>query len=83
MRKPLSSTSARPLRSADSLDVFVPRAETALAQCRAFAVTGPFTWNDLPLPQWPRTMMAVVSPTFSQSLKVFLFDIAWAGSASE
>jgi len=38
----VSSTSARPLRSADRLDLFVPRARTALSQCSAFAVTGSF-----------------------------------------
>src|SRR6218665_3349664 len=41
MRKPMSSMSARPLRSTARLDLFVPRVRTALAQCRAFAVTGP------------------------------------------
>src|SRR6218665_4008156 len=41
MRKPMSSPSARPLRSADRLDLFVPRVRTALAQCHAFAATGP------------------------------------------
>src|SRR5688572_25310415 len=48
MRKPLSATSSRSLRSADWLDLFVPRTRTALAQRRAFAVVGPSTWNDLP-----------------------------------
>jgi len=48
MRKPLSATSSRPLRSADWLDLFVPRTRTALAQRRAFAVVGSSTWNDLP-----------------------------------
>ena len=52
MRKPMSSTvnisSARPLRSADRLDLFAPRVRTALAQCRAFTVTGPSSWNGLP-----------------------------------
>jgi len=41
MRKPMSSTSARPLSSADRLEIFVPRVRTALAQCRAFAVVPP------------------------------------------
>ena len=49
MHKPLSATSACPLRSTDRLDLFVPRVKSALAQCRAFAVTGPSTWNGLPL----------------------------------
>jgi len=48
MRKPMSSVSARSLRSTDHLDLFVPRVRTALAQCHAFAVTGPSSWNGLP-----------------------------------
>src|SRR6218665_1557565 len=48
MHKLMSSVSARPLRSTDRLDIFVPRVRTALAQCRAFAVTGPSSWNGLP-----------------------------------
>ena len=48
MRKPLSAISSRPLRSADRLDLLVPRARTALAQHRAFAIVGPSMWNDLP-----------------------------------
>ena len=49
MRKPLSATSLRSLRSTDRLDLFVPRTRTALAQRRSFAVVGPSAWNDLPL----------------------------------
>src|SRR2546428_12994571 len=49
MHKPHSATSARPLRSTDRLNLFVPRVRSALAQCRAFPVTGPSTWNGLPL----------------------------------
>ena len=48
MRKPLSAVSSRPLRSADRLDLLVPRARTATAQHRAFAIVGPSMWNDLP-----------------------------------
>ena len=44
MSKPMSSTSARPLRSTDRLNLFVPRVRTALTQCRHFAVTGPSSW---------------------------------------
>ena len=47
MRKPLSATSHRLLRSMDRMDLFVPRTRTALAQHRAFAVMGPSAWNDL------------------------------------
>src|SRR5688572_16691569 len=35
MRKPVSVTSVRPLRSTGHLDLFVPRARTALTQRRA------------------------------------------------
>ena len=48
MRKPLSAVPSRPLRSADRLDLLVPRARTATAQHRAFAIVGPSMWNDLP-----------------------------------
>ena len=50
----MSSVSACPLRSTDPLDLFVPRVRTALAQCRAFAVTGPSSWNGLPPLRRPR-----------------------------
>ena len=46
MRKPLSAVSSRPLRSADRLDLLVPRARTATAQNSAFAIMGPSVWND-------------------------------------
>ena len=49
MRKPTSAVSLHPLRSLDRLDLFVPRARTAMAQHRAFAIVGPSSWNDLPL----------------------------------
>ena len=44
MRKPISSISARLLRSTCRLDLFVPRVRTVLAQCRAFAVSGSASW---------------------------------------
>src|SRR6218665_2442945 len=72
MRKPMSSTSACLLRSTDCLDLFVPRVRTALAQCRAFAVTT--SWNGL-----PRLLQAKLtsglSATFCYSLKTFLFPL--------
>ena len=37
--KPISSTSAHLFGSTNRLDLFVPRVRTALAQCRAFAVS--------------------------------------------
>ena len=71
MHKPLSATSARPLRSTDRLDLFVPRVKSALAQCRAFAVTGPSTWNGLP-PLLRAKLMSGISHASSRSLKAFL-----------
>src|SRR6218665_1969092 len=74
-RKPMSSTSARPLRSADRLDLLVPRIRTALAQCRAFAVTLPFTWNGLLylLRNYELNLSLVgISATSCRSLKTFL-----------
>ena len=72
MRKPLSATSSRSLRSADWLDLFVPRTRTALAQRRAFAVVGPSTSNDL-FPSLRAKLMTGFSSSISRSLKAFLF----------
>ena len=48
VRRPISATSHRPLRSLDRLDLLVPRARTAMAKSRAFAFIGPSLWNELP-----------------------------------
>jgi len=72
MRKPMSSLSASPLRSTDRLDLFVPRVRTALAQCCAFAVTCPSSWNGLP-PVLRAKLMSGISTTSCRSLKTFLF----------
>ena len=72
MRKPLSAISSRPLRSADRLDLLVPRARTALAQHRAFAIVGPSMWNDLP-PSIRSMILAGVPPFSLRCLKAFLF----------
>ena len=66
MRKLMTSVSARPLRSTDRLELFVPRFRTALAQCRAFAVTG------LP-PVLRAKLMSGISATSYRSLKTFPF----------
>src|SRR6218665_2361851 len=42
IRLPSSAISLRPLRS---LDLFVLRARTSMAQTRAFAIIGPSLWN--------------------------------------
>lgn len=38
----------RPLALYWSLDIFTQRIRTALSQCPAFAIIGPYTWNGLP-----------------------------------
>src|SRR5688572_33408834 len=48
MRRPISATSGRPLRSFDHHDLLVPWSRTATAQHRAYASVGPLLWNDLP-----------------------------------
>src|SRR5688572_27465870 len=48
IRRPISATSHRPLRSLDRLDLLVPRARTTMAKSRAFAFIGPSLWNQLP-----------------------------------
>ena len=74
---------SRTLRSADWLDLFVPRTRIALAQRRAFAVVGPSTWNDLP-PSFRAKLMTSFSSLVSRSLKTFLFPRGFrAESASE
>jgi len=82
MRKPLSASS-RSLRSADRLDLFVPRTRTALAQHRAFAIVGPSIWNDLPSLLRAK-LMTGISSLVLRSLKTFLFPRSFrAESASE
>src|SRR5688572_13120159 len=72
MRKPLSAVSSRPLRSADRLDLLVPRARTATAQHRAFAIVGPSMWNNLP-PSIRSKILAGVPPLSLRCLKTFLY----------
>jgi len=67
MLKPMSSTSACPLRSTDRLYIFVPHVRTASAQCRAFAVTCPSSWNGL-LHLLRAKLMSGISATFCCSL---------------
>jgi len=70
MRKPMSSTSARPLPSTNRLDLFVPHVRTALVQCHAFAVTSPSSWNGLS-PLLQAKLMSGISVTSCCSLKTF------------
>jgi len=70
MRKPMSLTSARPLRSSDHLDLFILGIRTALAQCCAFAVTCSSSWNGLPPLLWAK-LMSGISATSCCSLKTF------------
>src|SRR5688572_10468314 len=48
VRRPISATSHRPLRSLDRLDLLVPRARTTMAKSRALAFIGPSLWNQHP-----------------------------------
>jgi len=41
------------------------RVRTALAQCHAFAVTGPSSWNDLPHLHFPSGVSALKAPPTS------------------
>ena len=80
--RPVSDlASRRALRSSARGELLVPRARSALKQRRAFSVTGPSTWNELPLTLrlLPQNNM---SP-FCKLLKTFLFDRSWTESASE
>src|SRR5678816_302024 len=73
MRRPISATSGRPLRSFDHHDLLVPRSRTATAQHRAYASVGPLPWNDLPA--LTRAVMLSGGTTVSaRSLKTFLFS---------
>src|SRR5688572_4204700 len=75
MCKPLSARSSRPLRSADWLDLFVPRSRTSLTQHRAFAGVAPSIWNDLP-PAICSCILEGISPASLRCLKTFLFSRA-------
>ena len=73
IRRPISATSGRPLRSLDHHDLLVPRSRTATAQHRAYASVGPLLWNDLPA--ITRAVMLSGGTTVSaRSLKTFLFS---------
>src|SRR6218665_3868876 len=78
-----SCQSRRSLRSTSRGDYLIPRSYTANKQNRASSAAGPYMciWNDLPLelPSLPRD----ISSSFYSLLKTFLFDRAWAESASE
>jgi len=50
-------------------------------QCRAFSVSGPVTWNGLPVTL--RQIPVHHSISFLPALKIVMFDRGWAGSASE
>jgi len=66
--------SARPLRSADRLNLLVPHVRTALVHSRAFAVTGRSSWNGLPHLLRAK-LMSGFSATSCRSLKTFLFPL--------
>ena len=68
VRRPISATSHRPLRSLDRLDLLVPRARTAMAKSRAVAFIGPSLWN---LPTSTRS--SVLTGASFRCLKTTLF----------
>ena len=71
-----SMAGRRPLRSADTRTLYVPRTRTDIG-ARNFAVAGPRVWNSLP----PKLrMLNCTVCTFAAKLKTFLFS---AVSASE
>jgi hypothetical protein len=72
--KPISASSSRPLRSADRLDLHVPRTRISLTQHRAFAIVGPSLWNDLP-PTLRAVLLTGINPTSLRSLKTHLFSL--------
>ena len=57
--------------STDRLYLFVPRVRTALAQCRAFAVSGSSSWNGPPLLR--AKLMSGISTTSCRSLIIRFF----------
>ena len=69
------------LRSANQIELLVPRARTAMRQRRSFSVAGPITWNGLPVAL--RLIPRGHSALFLKNLKTVLFSRGWAGSASE
>ena len=58
---PASSRSTHCLRSADTGQLYVPRARTVLGG-RAFAVAGPRTWNSLPVVVWSAPQGVMPTP---------------------
>ena len=69
------------LRSSAQAELLIPRTQTAIRQRRAFSVTGPSAWSDLPVAL--RLTPVAHSALFLSSLKTTLFDQGWAGSAPE
>src|SRR6218665_1761069 len=53
----------------------------ALVLFKAFSIVGPSVWNSLP--SEIRSLPRDLSSSFYKLLKTFIFDRAWAGSASE
>jgi len=77
MRKPLSALSSRRLRSADRLDLLIPRTrtQTALAQHHAFAIVSLSLWNLSPaIP----SNISILMPPISCYLKTFLYVLGAA-----
>src|SRR2546428_11674236 len=83
IRRPISATSGRPLRSLDHHDLLVPRSRTSTAQHRAYASVGPLLWNEIPA--ITRALMLYGGTSVSaRSPKTFLFSRGLrTGSASD
>src|SRR6218665_460966 len=71
---PSSAISLSPLRSLDRHDLYVPRARTAMAQTRAFAIIGLSLWNQL-LPSTRSTLLTGEPSASFRSLKTALFSL--------
>src|SRR6218665_1495053 len=81
---PSSAISLSPLRSFDRHDLYVPRARTAMAQTRAFAIIGLSLWNQL-LPSTRSTLLTgEPSASFRSLIRLpFSLWVSRTGSASD
>src|SRR6218665_1507931 len=80
--RPVSDlASRRALRSSARGEILVPRTRSALKQRRAFSVTGPSNWNQLPLTL--RLLPQNNVSSFCKLLETFLLGRSWTESASE
>src|SRR5688572_1964326 len=84
IRRPISATSGRPLRSLDHHDLLVPRSRTATAQHRAYASVVPLFWNEIPTITRALMLYGGVLLFLLVLLRLFFFRGAFrTGSASD